>query len=460
MFAALYIGIGMAVAALALHRIRWAFLLVLFLYTTYPRLLAVGVSGEGFALSMQFVTLTALALVWGLLLVLGDARVREGLRLLRQHKLLAVALVGVFATKTLATFLQGGLPISSISALVNDYLITLNVVLLALLAVQTRRDVVAVCLIVTASVLVNQAWAFAGMIKGSPLLDGLVEVSFRTEDDFDPSGRTRTGLYRVMGTFTNPLQLSTFLCLSVPLVAFAFRWGRQRRWIAGVALVALLPVLFRTLSRSGLLNLGSVVGAAVLQRVFRQGRFARSLRIVVIAVVLIAAVGSLQLLLNTVNRAILDRDLDVTQDASTVERLAQYVIVGQLITASPRVLVLGYGAQRNLATSLDDLFTLDNYYLRTLLEGGIVGLSFLLLQQLALYRLALRIESASQSAWTRSWALTVKLHLVSLFVAMMFFSVPYFYLYYYLVAGMSVGIYARMERAAPERPAKAMLVAS
>ncbi|MEM9996343.1 MAG: O-antigen ligase family protein [Bacteroidota bacterium] len=409
----------------------------LFLYSTFSRFLAVGVSDEGFALSAQFLTSLGLLVVWIMLWLLGDIRVHEGLRRLRRDRWVWVALWGVFVVKVIASAVHTGLEVGVVSALVNEYLITVNVALFAAMVVRSGRDVVAVCVVIAGSMLFNELWTVAEQLKGGSLFEGIVEVSYKVVGTLSVEGKYRAVGYRVMGTFTNPLQLSSFLCIAAPFAVIALRTRRlSTRWAVVTPALVLAPIsIFWTISRSGVLTLGAVVAAYALFAFYQRSRIDRALRFVVLVVALVVSFYSALGVLNVVNQVTVEQSIDIAEDESALYRLAQYVIVGTMLTSDPSHFVLGFGMQRNMIEARDELVNLDNYFLRVALEGGVAGLVALLMLCYVLFTRAAHLRQYALKE-ARQISVALRSMVVATLVTMMFVSVPYSYLYLYLALAL------------------------
>lgn len=441
-------AVGLGVGVLAFQRFRLALLAFVFLYATFPRFLSAGVSGEGFALSVQFVTGVALAGAWMTKWALGEPAVREGLVQLRQARALWGAVLALYAYKVVATVLQSPIGIGIVSALTTEFLLSMLVVLAASACVRTRRDVVAVLGAVVLALVFNELWAVAETIKGAPLLD--VEVEYKVVQKSLHKGNYRPTGYRAMGTFTNPLLLSAFACMIAPLALVVMRYGRaapaRLAW-APLALLLAVPAAYWTRSRSGMVAVFAVVGLAALLVLFGRVRMSRPLRVLIVALALGVSAASALGLYSFINELTTAQTGGLAADSSALGRLVQYVVAFDLLTESPRRLLLGFGVQRNLLTILSDLVNLDNYFLRTALEGGLVGLA---LFGWVHVRLGQALSLLAQGdAFEQRYAFAARLSWVATIISMMFVSIPYNYLYFYLLVALTAllpGTSARWHR--------------
>ncbi|EON22944.1 O-antigen polymerase [Nocardioides sp. CF8] len=172
---------------------------------------------------------------------------------------------------------------------------------------------------------------------------------------------TRSGFDRVTAGASHPIEFSVVTAALVPLALhFCLHPAGGRRWRFVVALVALLVAVPMSVSRSGFLTLA--VGLAVYAvALSRRGRFnALVLGLIGLGLFRAAVPG----LLGTVRSLF----LDVSTDPSIAGRTDDY-------QAIPALMQGHWWFGRGLGTFVPDVyFFLDNQYLASLLQGGVVGL--------------------------------------------------------------------------------------
>jgi polysaccharide biosynthesis protein PslJ len=173
------------------------------------------------------------------------------------------------------------------------------------------------------------------------------------------------GLSRVTATAAQPLELTAVLLIALPLALHQARFApaalRLRRWAQVAAIAAALPM---TVSRSAILGL--LVIGAVLLPTWLKGDRARAYGLVLVAVVLgwLADPGVLSSFGGLLG--------NVGTDSSITSRTAAYSSAIPFVAQHPW---LGRGFQTFFPQTY---FFIDNQYLTSLIETGIVGLLALL----------------------------------------------------------------------------------
>ncbi|MDP6528382.1 MAG: hypothetical protein QF819_06650 [Gemmatimonadota bacterium] len=397
--------VTMLFAGLALLHLRGAVLLFLFLFHAFPEAMAFGVGGEGFALTLQRLSLYALLIAWTVRVLLHSPDTMRGIRILRSGRTVSLPLTALMGVAFVSTLIGSGFGIGAVSGFANLLLFSLFPLLLIVTTVRNEGDVVTVFLVLAAAAAFNEAFAFVEHALGRSPLHGVVDVAYRTHRDLDQlAGRFRGGEYRVMGSFTNPLKLVAFLCLSCPPLLFLAgeRKGGLTTILIGGTLVLLVPVLLWTQSRTGLALLVAALWAWMVFRP-RTGAAQRSR-----AAVFLASTSALALLVMVFRTTLLRRAvLDAEAMQSFFMRLQQLTDgLGLLAGASP----LGYGMSRNILDVVQ-LGSLDNCYLRVGLETGAVGLMLYVLYWTGAWRLTGRIVKRAETLSGKRLAFALRLSL-------------------------------------------------
>lgn len=182
----------------------------------------------------------------------------------------------------------------------------------------------------------------------------------------DPLLLTRGSFLRPVGTAISPIEYGIFLSMVLPLalhyaIADAGHRPFLSRWLPVTAIAAALSL---SLSR------GAIVSTAVALALFLPAWPARLRRRVygtVAAFLLAASIG-----LHGFFGTLVGLFGGIGTDSSTTSRLYSYSVAWSFITRSP---VFGRGT----GTFLPEYWILDNQYLGSLIEIGVVGLGCLLL---------------------------------------------------------------------------------
>lgn len=172
----------------------------------------------------------------------------------------------------------------------------------------------------------------------------------------------RLGFARVSATATHPIEMGVVLASIVPLgLHLAFR--ERARW-AYVPVALMLLAIPTALSRSALIALAVALVVGAVAWTWRQ-------RVTVIAGVALAGVA-VELARPGLVGSITELFTGITADSSTTGRTADYSVIGDYIARSP---LIGSG----MGTFVPGRFPiLDNQYLLTVVDMGLLGLIALL----------------------------------------------------------------------------------
>lgn len=202
---------------------------------------------------------------------------------------------------------------------------------------------------------------------------------------------SRDGFNRPMATTTHPIELGVVLVMALPLalhgLLYAPKGRRARRCLPVVVLLVTIPM---TVSRSAILGL-LVVGLVMLP--VWPGRL-RLWSLVVGGAGTVVMSAAVPGLIGTVSKLV----LNIGSDSSTTARTDDYTAVARSVHDRP---LFGQG----FGTYLPRVYRiLDNQYLGSLVETGLVGLAALLAVMLGGWFLARGARRASRDPETRHLA--------------------------------------------------------
>jgi hypothetical protein len=210
------------------------------------------------------------------------------------------------------------------------------------------------------------------VVAGVPfvsLLSAIGLADLQALSDRAAEGRVRNELFRAQSFLDNPIRLGQFSAfLSIFLMAMN-RGQIPRRWtiILGLTVVVILSG-----SRSALFILAfGFASKFFVEILFRQ---LKSLFLFFIILgcmgVVVFAVFLLPLLVQLATDQIAAGGLHLlgTEERSAIARLAQFQWVLSIVTDRP----FGFGFLPNAGTNVATLVSLDNYFLRTFLEIGVI----------------------------------------------------------------------------------------
>lgn len=292
-----------------------------------------------------------------------------------------------------------GLPADELKATDRTLITLFSVIAVGLAAVdglRTRQGVERVlkCMVVGATFM-----SFVGILQsrlGYDLTDLLTLPGLRSVST-EETILERSMFRRPSGTAGHPIEYGVMCAFTLPLALyFAFRANRRkepRQWVWWLCFVMISGGIMFSLSRSAIL--GAAVAGLVLfyswsWRVRIRMAIAAGVFLVIMRILVPGLVGTLVALFSNFGR-----------DDSIKGRLVDYAPTSLRIERYPW---LGHGVGTNLPLKYG---WLDNQYLMTLLDNGIVGLVALLGVFLSGIYAALRVRSLTGDPELRDLAMTL-----------------------------------------------------
>jgi len=415
---------------LTVVRPRAGIYLLTFLLPFMPRYLGWGIGEEGLALSPRRIATFACLLGLAGLLILRSGLVDRLIVFMRQNKFFFLILLALYVAKASATVVNSGLS-ANLLYVIDDLIISWVPALGLLLFVRTVQDENLIIVLIVVALAITGSLALIEALKGSVLLQGLVEVSVEEAGIGGLADRIRGGFYRSKALFDNPLLLSEFICITWPWAMYLWAvGGRSTKYLLGLtAMVAAPATLFVTHARSGWLVFLFGIGTYASLRLWGRSSHAGRLAMAILLSVAVIAMGGFAY------EVLLDPTAYITAGAegtsSLAERLNQYVVVGIAWTESP---LLGYGMTRNFTQDLEFLNNLDSYWLRLVLEGGAV--SVLLFAAMSAYILVTTFDeyASAPSIEYRRFMTAAFVSLLAFLLYKLFVSMPTNNAYFYIIA--------------------------
>jgi hypothetical protein len=244
-------------------------------------------------------------------------------------------------------------------------------------------------------------FAFSGFnFRELMLLPGLTS-------NVDLLSDTRSGFDRIAAASSHAIEFSVVCAALVPLALHFVLHTDRGRWRFTLALVALLAAIPMSISRSGVLTLavGLTVYAVDLSN---RGR----LNAIVLSLI---GLGVFRALVPGLLGTVRSLFLDIDTDPSIAGRTDDYEAVPALMQGH-------WWFGRGLGTFLPDVyFFLDNQYLASLIQGGVVGLTVLIALHLVGLSMARGMRRRSTDPALRSEGQALAATIASLGVAALFF---------------------------------------
>lgn len=433
------LGWAFVVFLLMFYRIRLAILVFVFLLPFTPRYLAIPIGAEGLALTGQRVWIGVISVGVLYFLLRGD-RLRIVNDFLLRNRQFILCLFGLLLVKLFSTLINA--PLSALVYFADEVYFSFFCLLLAAVYFSSLKGMEALLKVIFYSYLVTVCLVIFELLKGAPIFSGVIELNIAGAD-VALAGRSRQGSYRVQGLFDGALQLTEFVLLVFPVALYLVSVSRGfEKGIAALG-VATIPILiYFTGSRSGLLV--GFVGMLVFILGSSWPVLAVSVRrLLILAIFLVAGYFFIYfygLVFEYGGLRSQDMWLYEAEERSLIERAAQYIIIPNLVFGGN---YFGFGLRQNYGNELDQIYNLDSYYMRLLLEGGVSALLLFVVSGFYAFKKLFSFFSGSASPRQRK-IFAMGVMFFAIFFCMKFFlSQPKNNVYFYLIFGSLSGYLAK-----------------
>ena len=420
-------------AAVLLVNYRAALFLAVFLYSIYPRFFSLGVSDDGFALTAQRAMLLMLAGMYVLRALWGSWEVRYGWQILSRYRGIMIALLVYLTARLAGNVLSGTVGVGMIVQLVSETLISGLVLVLVVTYVRSRSDILALLTLILVSLLFNQLISIYEFSTQSTIFPESIALQYDTGSKGEEllEGRVRDEAYRAMGIFDNPLKLSAFLGMMLPLSVFLMGCARTTlmRVLAGTSVVLALPTAFFAGSRAAL-GIVLLVFCWYAYQWLAEGMSRAGRRFLAFCGVVVGG----GLLLGVGSGLIQEFLFGDAYARSTEARFIAYATVPLLLLDSP---IFGFGYSRNIVEALN-LGALDPFYLRLALEGGVVSLIAFLVILSGAFRVLRPAALQNESAFDRDLARSLRLAFAVIGLLAIVLTISYVRMYFFLFVGLAM----------------------
>lgn len=226
---------------------------------------------------------------------------------------------------------------------------------------------------------------FESQVLGHHLLAGVIEIEVSTVGIEVLEGRLRNDTHRAQVLFDNTLSLAEYLLYSIGAIWFLYKPTTPRGAVSWVVIALALVGILQTAARSPfVLITATVLAYGTLQF---NSRLRTKERVVFSVFLIIIALGTTAFILNFVFNfeaflpsveGMFFLGADMSSQASVVSRGFQFTLITQEVLSNAYGGILGEGYRSDILEDLD--VRLDNYYLRLLIEGGLIAvISFILM---------------------------------------------------------------------------------
>lgn len=422
------------VLILTFFRQKAGLIFLVFALAFTPRYLGWGIGEAGFAATPKRMAIMAFAISLAFVYLLRPGILDNARDILKSNRYLVLIVALMFLVKLVATIVGTGIGVN-ILYVFDDLLLVAVPAIGILCLVRGSDDESQVILAMVVALLATALLAWIEALKGSVLLQGIIEVSVKEAGEGGLTDKVRSEAYRAKALFDNPLLLAEFTCIVWPWCVYLWMAGRTTagRWCGLAGSIFAPAILYLAHTRSGWLVYGiSILMYLALRLWDRSGRLARVPIVIAYSLILSTLIIVVyQFVLGSADY--IASGMEGSQSVS--ERLNQFAVVAVAWTESP---LIGYGMTRNYGQDLEFLNHIDNYWLRLLLEGGLI---LLILFLMLVGKVLLTTLRERTRAPTREYRLFMTAALASVLgfcMYKMFLSMPTNNVYFFVIAALII----------------------
>jgi len=415
---------------IASYRLQFAYFLFVFLIPFLPKYIGFGVGGEGFALSLKRILLMILFMWTAVSFTQHREHITKRIFLVyRQNKLLINLLLLFFAIKIFSLTINSR-ELSQYIALFDDFLFSIFLLMLTILLVDSEEAIYRLMKIIFYGYTIVLIVVLIESIVKFPMLSIFASGQMQLTRDASEAF-SRSGAYRTLGTFSNPIVLGNYFIALFPIIMAYVNINKYSLSFKIVYVLFFMYAVYSTGSRSAIL-LFTVMVYLYIIIIFSSSqlsRFVVSVINVTITIFVLYFVYTYisDLVINFGGRYDLVSD---HEERSSIARAMQYVAIYDKMQEAP---FFGFGRMRNFTSGFEEHLQIDNYYFWQILEVGIIGMIVYLLFFYILINTALRLYKLS---YKNDYLLPLLVSITILILYQILSAVKDMHIYLYIFAGL------------------------
>lgn len=352
------------------YRLQFAYFLFVFLIPFLPKYLGLGVGSEGFALSLRRLLMMILFMSFVVSFLQNREYISQRILLIyQQNKILINLLLLFFVVKVISLSL-GSRELSQYIMLFNDFLFSVFILILTTLLIGSEEDIHRLAKIMFYGYTIVLILVLIDFIVKYPLFGKLASSQMMISND--PSlGALRGGRYRVRASFLSSIQLGQYLVILLPIIIAYIYKNKYSLILKIIYFLLFIFAIYSTGSRSAILLSAVLVYFYLILKLYKIGglyRYAINFFNLIIFGILLYFIYNFisTLIMNFQGRFDLVGD---EETISSTSRALQFVRIFDKMHEAP---FFGFGRTRNFTTVMEG--AIDNYYIWTILEVGIIGI--------------------------------------------------------------------------------------
>lgn len=348
-----------------------AYFLFVFLIPFLPAYIGIGAGSKGFSLSLIRILLAILFMFMVIFFIQKQKFSSGSISLAYSSNKNLINIMILFFVLKVFSLLINSTDISLYIKLFNDFLFSLFIFSLTILFVNTNNSIQNLMKMIFYSYTLVLVLVITESVLKFPLLSGLMSQTIELGRDYT-IGHIRHDRYRTNGSFLNPILLGEYLVMIFPVVLAYINTLKQSLIFKSVFIVIYLYAIYTTGSRSAILLSLFALYLYILFISLRGNHFTRVIanffNLILIGTILYFIISYIiDLSSNFTGR--FDYIMDPEKRSST-SRALQFNNVFDRMRDNAW---FGLGKNRNFVNELDGA-AIDNYYLWTYMEVGLIGL--------------------------------------------------------------------------------------
>ncbi len=412
------------------YRLQFAYFFFVFLIPFLPKYIGIGVSDEGFALSLQRILLLILFISASVSFMQNSKYILKWISLVyQQNKILINLLLVLFVIKVLSLSLNSR-EFTSYMMLFFDFLFSIFIFILTILLIDSEETIHRLVKIFFYGYNIVLILVVIESILKFPLLSILISSNIELTRDYS-EGLIRGGSYRVNGSFISPIPLGEYLVIMFPIIVSYMVRNKYSLLLKVIYFLLFIYAIYSTGSRSAILMSGVMVYLYFIFILYRSNQYSRFVAYVLNLIVFVIVFYFVYNYISDLIMSFHGRfdKLGSEETASSTSRALQYVAVYNKMLEAP---FFGFGRVRNFVTMFD-FFAIDNYYFWMILEVGIIGVSVYFLFLYTLVKTGLdQYNSIDKNYYLSALIISIILNILYQILV----SAPENLIYLYIFAGL------------------------
>ncbi len=411
------------------YRLEFTYFVFVFLLPFLPPYLGFGVGGEGFALSLRRILIMILFISFVVSFTQNGKYISKRISHVYKYNKILINTLLLFLVVKVISLSFNGRETSQYIMLINDSLFSIFILILTTLLINSEETIHRLAKILFYGYTIVLILALLGYILQYPLFGIFASDQISLQGDHSAGG-VRDGSYRVRASFINSIQLGEYLIVLFPIIISYMYRNKYSLVLKIVYFLSFLFAIYSTGSRSAILMIIILAYFYIILTLYQSNRilrfFIKLFNLIIVGVAFYYVYNFISnLVMNFHGRFDLLPDADTM---SSTSRALQFVNTFDKMKEAP---FIGFGRMRNFTSILES--AIDNYYIWTILEVGIIGILLYLFFFFTLVKTALNLYKLPNKIY---YLLPLMLAIIMGILYQVMMQNPGNHIYLYIFAGV------------------------